>query len=110
MKEKNLIRNGDLQIDKFCHTVSSAGQEIVLSPKEFDVLLYLMEHPQWVFSNKQIYCAVWKEEPIDCANSVMCCISQLRKKLESDCRHPKYIHTVRGVGYKFELLSGKGNG
>lgn len=50
---------------------------------------------------------IWKEEPINCTNTVMCYISQLRKKLEPDPRHPKYIHTIRGVGYKFEKLSGK---
>ncbi|MCG4524954.1 helix-turn-helix domain-containing protein [[Ruminococcus] gnavus] len=44
---------------------------------------------------------------MNCTNTVMCYISQLRKKLEPDPRHPKYIHTIRGVGYKFEKLSGK---
>lgn len=106
MKKENLIKSGDLQIDKCCHTVWLANQKIELSPKEFDVLLHLMEHPKWVFSSTQIYRAVWKEEPINCANAVMCCISQLRKKLEPDPRNPKYVHTIRGVGYKFEPLSG----
>ena len=48
-----------------------------------------------------------KEEPIDCANAVMCCISQLRKKLKVDSRNWNYIRTVRGVGYKFQPLSGE---
>ncbi|MBS1430392.1 MAG: winged helix-turn-helix domain-containing protein, partial [Ruminococcus sp.] len=46
-------------------------------------------------------------EPIDCANAVMCCISQLRKKLKVDSRNWNYIRTVRGVGYKFQPLSGE---
>lgn len=58
-------------------------------------------------SNKQSYRNVWKEEPIDCANAVMCCISQLRKKLKVDSRNWNYIRTVRGVGYKFQPLSGE---
>ncbi|MCC2237864.1 helix-turn-helix domain-containing protein [Fusicatenibacter sp. CLA-AA-H213] len=54
-----------------------------------------------------MYRNVWKEEPIDCANAVMCCISQLRKKLKVDSRNWNYIRTVRGVGYKFQPLSGE---
>ena len=65
------------------------------------------EHPGWVFSHEEIYRNVWKEEPIDCANAVMCCISQLRKKLKVDSRNWNYIRTVRGVGYKFQPLSGE---
>lgn len=90
-----------------CHTVFMNDQKIELSLKEFTVLKYLTEHPGWVFSHEEIYRNVWKEEPIDCANAVMCCISQLRKKLKVDSRNWNYIRTVRGVGYKFQPLSGE---
>lgn len=69
---------------------------------EFFTLLYLAQHPGWVFSKEQIYNAVYEDdflESID--NSIYCLIRSLRKKLETDPRHPKYIQTVRGVGYKF---------
>ena len=73
-------KDKNLQIDIRCHTVFMNDQKIELSLKEFTVLKYLTEHPGWVFSHEEIYRNVWKEEPIDCANAVMCCISPLRKK------------------------------
>ena len=97
-------KDKNLQIDIRCHTVFMNDQKIELSLKEFTVLKYLTEHPGWVFSHEEIYRNVWKEEPIDCANAVMCCISQLRKKLKVDSRNWNYIRTVRGVGYKFQPL------
>lgn len=100
-------KDKNLQIDIRCHTVFMNDQKIELSLKEFTVLKYLAEHPGWVFSHEEIYRNVWKEEPIDCANAVMCCISQLRKKLKVDSRNWNYIRTVRGVGYKFQPLSGE---
>lgn len=96
----------NINVEKFL-TVFMNDQKIELSLKEFTVLKYLTEHPGWVFSHEEIYRNVWKEEPIDCANAVMCCISQLRKKLKVDSRNWNYIRTVRGVGYKFQPLSGE---
>ena len=87
-------KDKNLQIDIRCHTVFMNDQKIELSLKEFTVLKYLTEHTGWVFSHEEIYRNVWKEEPIDCANAVMCCISQLRKKLKVDSRNVllKCIH------------------
>ena len=83
------------------------GQEIPLNRHEFDTLVYLARHPGWVRSKEQIYEAVWTEEVVDYENSVMWCISQLRKKLEPDPDRLQYIHTVKGVGYKFEYRKNK---
>lgn len=101
------IVSGNIKIDICRHTVSISGKKIELTTKEFSTLQFLAEHPGWVFSKRQIYENVWKEEAFEFENAIMCCISQLRKKIESDSRHPNYIHTVRGVGYKFESLSGE---
>ena len=87
-------KDKNLQIDIRCHTVFMNDQKIELSLKEFTVLKYLTEHPGWVFSHEEIYRNVWKEEPIDCANAVMCCISQLRKKLKVDSRNWNYIRII----------------
>ena len=81
------------------------GKEILLNRHEFDILVYLARHPGWVRSKEQIYEAVWTEEVVDYENSVMWCISQLRKKLEQDLGRLQYIHTVKGMGYKFEYRS-----
>ena len=78
------------------------GKGIFLNRHEFDTLVYIAKHPGWVRSKEQIYEAVWTEEVMDYENAVMWCISQLRKKLEPDPDRLQYIHTVKGVGYKFE--------
>ena len=83
------------------------GKEILLNRHEFDTLVYLARHPGWVRSKEQIYEAVWTEEVADYENAVMWCISRLRKKLETDPDRLQYIHTVKGVGYKFEYRKNK---
>lgn len=78
--------------------------EILLTHLEFSALLYLTEQPGRVFTKEQIYRHVYQEEPAgDIENSIYCLIHGLRKKLELDPRHPKYVATVRGVGYKFAM-------
>lgn len=106
-KNDDIVSKDGLQVSKRCCSVLLNDKKIELTVKEFSVLSMLIQHPGWIFSHEEIYRNVWNEEPIECANAVMCCISQLRKKLEPDPRHPKYIHTVRGVGYKFQPLSGE---
>ena len=99
------IKLADLQILLPEKKVYRNGQEIPLNRHEFDTLVYLARHPGWVRSKEQIYEAVWTEEVVDYENSVMWCISQLRKKLEPDPGRLQYIHTVKGMGYKFEYRS-----
>ena len=96
------IEQGDLHISLSEKKVYQNGKEIPLNRHEFDTLVYLAKHPGWVRSKEQIYEAVWTEEVADYVNAVMWCISQLRKKLEPDPDRLQYIHTVKGVGYKFE--------
>lgn len=101
------IERGDLQILLPEKKVYRNGKEILLNCHEFDILVYLAKHPGWVRSKEQIYEAVWTEEVADYENAVMWCISQLRKKLEPDPGRLQYIHTVKGVGYKFEYRKNK---
>ena len=97
----------DLQILLPEKKVYRNGQEIALNRHEFDILVYLARHPGWVRSKEQIYEAVWIEEVENYENAVMWCISRLRKKLEPDPDRLQYIHTVKGVGYKFEYRKNK---
>ena len=99
------IERGDLQILLPEKMVYRGGKEILLNRHEFEILVYLASHPGWVRSKEQIYEAVWTEEVVDYENAVMWCISQLRKKMEPDLDRPQYIHTVKGMGYKFEYRS-----
>lgn len=101
------IERADLKILLTEKLVYRNGKEIPLNRREFDTLVYLARHPGWVRSKEQIYEAVWTEEVADYENAVMWCISQLRKKLEPDPDRLQYIHTVKGVGYKFEYRKNK---
>ena len=101
------IEQGDLQILLPEKKVYRNGQEIPLNRHEFDTLVYLARHPSWVQSKEQIYEAVWTEEVENYENAVMWCISRLRKKLEPDPDRLQYIHTVKGIGYKFEYRKNK---
>lgn len=86
--------------------VFRGNKEVSLSPNEYRLVFLLTEHPGWVFTKEQIYHVLygeWAEGDMD--NIIYCLIRGLRKKLEPDSRHPRYILTVRGVGYKFEALS-----
>ena len=101
------IERADLEILLPEKKVYRNGKEILLNRHEFDTLVYLARHPGWIRSKEQIYEAVWTEEVENYENAVMWCISQLRKKLEPDPDRLQYIHTVKGVGYKFEYRKNK---
>ena len=101
------IKLADLQILLPEKMVYRNEQEILLNRHEFDILVYLARHPGWIRSKEQIYEAVWTEEVMNYENAVMWCISQLRKKLEPDPDRLQYIHTVKGMGYKFEYRKNK---
>ena len=96
------IERADLQILLLEKMVYRNGEEITLNRHEFDTLVYLVRQPGWIRSKEQIYTAVWTEEVENYENAVMWCISQLRKKVEPDPDRLQYIHTVKGVGHKFE--------
>ena len=96
------IERADLEILLPEKMVYRNGKEVQLNRHEFDTLVYLASHPGWVRSKEQIYEAVWTEEVADYENAVMWCISRLRKKLEPNPERLQYIHTVKGMGYKFE--------
>lgn len=98
----------DLTIYPYECRVLWQEKEIRLTNLEYETLLHLAKYPGRVFTKRQIYQHLYEEEPAgDVNNIIYCLIRGLRKKLEPDPRHPKYIHTVRGVGYKFQPLSGE---
>ncbi len=98
----NLIIIRGLNIDKDQHTVTLYDRVINLTPTEFDILLLLASHPGRVFAAEEIFTRVWGEKSYDSNNTVMVHIRKVREKIEDDTRHPLYIKTVWGVGYKIE--------
>ena len=91
----------DMVIDKLNRTVTVKDIPVLLTGKEFDLLLFLASNKGRVFTKKQIYSQVWEEEYAFDDSNIMSIISKLRKKIEPDPDHPFYILTVRGVGYRF---------
>ncbi|MCZ8521757.1 MULTISPECIES: response regulator transcription factor [Paenibacillus] len=93
---------GDLLILPGTREVQVRGGAVALSATEFDLLLKLACHPNRIFEYEQLYTAVWGEEHWGDYRTVMVHMSNLRKKIEDDPAHPRYIVNIRGIGYKFQ--------
>lgn len=93
------LRVGALEIDDTAHTVTREGVEVALTAREFALLVTLARHPGRVFTRAQLLEQVWGDEYYD-DHVVDVHIGNLRKKLEEDAARPRYIATVRGVGYR----------
>ena len=99
---KNVLEYMDLSMNLETHRVFLNAKEIFLTPKEFAILELLWKNKGNVFSTEHIYNTLWsEEEAYDTNNVVMVNIRNLRSKIESDVKNPRYIKTVWGVGYKF---------
>jgi two-component system, OmpR family, response regulator ResD len=92
---------GDLLIDPAARTVLLDGEEIPLTQREFDLLLFLACHPGQVFSRDQLMQLVWQFSHYTDSSTVTVHIRRLRAKLESQPEAPRLIQTVWGVGYRF---------
>lgn len=97
---KNVIEIDDLIINVDTHEVNIRGENIKLTPKEFDILECLARNRGMVFSVEKLYETVWKGDFIISDTSVVVHIANLRQKIEIDSKSPQYIKTVWGVGYK----------
>ena len=93
---------GGLTLDAEGHTAYLNGEELPLTPLEFNILWYLCEHQGSVVSSEELFEAVWGEKYLDNNNTVMAHIARLREKLKDPARRPKYVKTVWGVGYTIE--------
>jgi two-component system, OmpR family, response regulator ResD len=95
------LQCGDLTIDPAARRVHVRGQEMQLTQREFDVLLFLARHPGQVFSRNQLMDAVWQYSFYSDTSTVTVHIRRLRAKIELDPAQPRHIETVWGVGYRF---------
>ena len=96
---------GELEIHHEHRRVLMAGREVELNHGEYAMLYCMASSPGQVFSKAQLYEAAWGEEYLRGTNSVENTIWRLRRKLEEDPRHPGYIKTVVGAGYKIDIHS-----
>lgn len=92
---------GDITLDLVSHEAKRAGEPIVLTVKEFDLLAYLMSHPGTAFRREELLEAVWGYTFGDTA-TVTVHVRRLREKIEDDPSLPRYLSTVRGIGYRWE--------
>lgn len=93
---------GELCLDAGAMTVSKNGEQIFLTPTEYKILLKLMRSPGRVYTKAQIYESINGEFFENDDRTMMVHISKLREKIEDDPKNPRYIKTVRGLGYKIE--------
>lgn len=93
---------GGISLDDRAKQVKVDGDIVELTPKEFAILKLLMENPDKVFSNKEIYRRVWEEDPFGNESTVSVHIRHLREKTEVNPKEPRYIQAVWGQGYKIE--------
>lgn len=95
----------DLEINMATRRVISKGQEIRLTPKEFDLLRYLLANPNVVIPHTKLLQAVWGPDYGDQVEYLRVFVNQLRKKIEPDPSHPRHLLTEPWVGYRFEMPS-----
>ena len=99
------IVRGDLVIDRQRFRVLRNGEEVRLTPKEFELLTYLAQHPGRVLTHRAILRAIWGPNAVDQPEHLRVLVGALRKKIEPNPSSPKYILTEPWVGYRFADLS-----
>ena len=95
---------GDLQINTAAMTLSVRGNPEVTTATEFRLLHYLAQRPGRVFTRDQLLDAVWRDTTFVSPRSVDVYVRKLREKIEQDPEKPQYLKTVRGTGYRFEVM------
>ena len=99
---EDVVRQGDIAMDRVAHRVKRADREIHLGPTEFRLLDYLMQHPGRVFSREQLLDAVWGSDVYVEARTVDVHVGRLRKALKANGDNDP-IRTVRGAGYSLDF-------
>lgn len=94
---------GGIELDDSAKTVTVDGEPVALTPKEYDILRFLMTNAGAVFTPAEIYRRVWGDIPLNAAGAIAVHIRHLREKLEIDPAEPRYIKVVWGKGYKMEV-------
>ncbi|MOA03343.1 Transcriptional regulatory protein WalR [compost metagenome] len=103
--QRHLLSYPGLHIDLSAQLVMAYGKEALLSAKEFQLLAMLAKSPSRVFHTEALYERIWKDNGQGDIRTVMVHIYNLRQKIELDPRKPLFIHTVRGVGYRFNGIA-----
>lgn len=103
VKSNKKLMVGSIQIDVEDRKVFVNNQEITLTSKEFDLLLFLVNNPNHVFSKEELFERLWGIDAIGDVSTVTVHIRKLREKVEMDASNPQHIETIWGAGYRFKL-------
>jgi two-component system KDP operon response regulator KdpE len=95
------IDRGDIVVDIDQHRVTRLGDDVRLTPKEFDLLLFLVQHPGRVLTHRVVLRAIWGPNAVNQPEHLRVLVASLRKKLEADPTNPRYVLTEPWVGYRF---------
>lgn len=101
-EQKKILSLGDIKLDIDAAVAYKNGQILELTAKEFGILRYMMENPNKIINKERLYEQVWGEESVVCDNTIMVHMRHLREKIEEDASNPKYLITVKGLGYKLQ--------
>ena len=101
--ENDIIEIRGLKIDKTARRVWVDGQEKQFTTKEFDLLTFLAENPNHVFTKEELFRKVWNMDSVGDIATVTVHIKKIREKIEYDTSNPQYIETIWGVGYRFKM-------
>jgi two-component system, OmpR family, KDP operon response regulator KdpE len=101
-EQPTVITAGDFLIDLDARSVKVTGREVHLTPKEFDLLVYLAKRPGKVVTHRTLLAAIWGPNSTEQPEYLRVFVGQLRKKIEADSSSPKYLITEPWVGYRFE--------
>ncbi|MBR2671362.1 MAG: response regulator transcription factor [Oscillospiraceae bacterium] len=100
--KQDVFRAGGIEVDDSSKKVTLDGEEVSLTPTEYEILKLLITNKGKVYSPKQIYWNIWHETPLGCENTVAVHIRHLREKIEVVPAEPRYLKVVWGQGYKIE--------
>ncbi len=101
--DNDVVNIRGLRIDKTAHRVWVHGEEKTLTTKEYELLLFLAEHPNHVFTKEELFREIWNMDSIGDIATVTVHIKKIREKVEVDKNNPQYIETIWGVGYRFKM-------
>lgn len=101
--KKKLIMVGELSIDKQDRRVFIEDNEVFLTQKEFDLLLFLVENPNRVYGKEELFEKVWGYDSLSDASTITVHIARIREKIETNTEKRQYIETVWGAGYRFRI-------
>ncbi|WP_066713559.1 response regulator transcription factor [Clostridium sp. Marseille-P299] len=102
-KENEIIEIRGIKIDKTARRVYVNGEEKTFTTKEFDLLSFLAENPNHVYTKEELFQEIWDMESIGDIATVTVHIKKIREKIEANTSKPQYIETIWGVGYRFKI-------